>query len=213
MKFIVFIITLSFMLSCDRGSDFSMKFETNAKDGLYLSDSDMKAKFSAEEMKKVSALCEALSNKKTEAGKIMNFQTVRKDCEGKMIKDNIVVKIEDSGNHQYFSSEKMFPFYQDQTNTQGVIKDLCQQQTGQKVVSMSNHGGTVRYLFSFNKSCKSGRYCLEAGTVVKDYKNQKMKLVRKELFHIQETGVIVQRELVYLCKDEKTPFHYKATLK
>lgn len=213
MKFILLIITLSFIISCDRGSDFSMKFGANTKDGHYLSDADLQAKFTAEEMKKVNALCEALSNKKTEVGKVLSFQIVSKNCEGKMIKDKLAVKIEDNGSHQYFSSEKTFPFYQDQTNTQGVIKYLCQQQSGQKVVSMSNHGGTVRYLFSFNQTCDNGSYCLEAGTVVKDYKNQKMKLVRKELFNIDKSGVVAQRELVYLCKDQKTPFHYKATLK
>lgn len=214
-RVLVRVFVLLFILltvACNSESDFKLDFDAKNSDGYYLTTDDMNAKFTTEQNMAINNLCDALARKASREIKTLKFQTTRLECNGKEVNENVSVKNEHNGVHHYFEADKTFPFYQDQTIDEGVIKDLCNQRTGQKLIAMSNHGGSVRYLFNL-LSCEKDHFCLEAGTVVQDYRNKKFKLVRKELFEVNSSGDIINRELAYMCKDKKRVYRYTAQLK
>lgn len=208
---ILVLLLLLIFVACNSNDEFKLEFEAKNSDGHYLTPDEMNSQFTTEQNMEINNLCDALARKASRKIKSLNFETVRLECGGKKVNEKVAVKNEHNGVHHYFEADKSFPFYQDQTIDEGIIKDLCNQRTGQKLISMSNHGGTVRYLFNLH-SCEKKSFCLEAGTVVQDYRNKKFKLVRKELFEINSSGDIVSRELAYMCKDKKNVYQYKAEL-
>ena len=209
MKLITLML-LVLLFSCSQNHEFVIDFPSLSSKQDFLTQDQLDSKFETVQNMQINEICQALAKNKINTEKPINFATVSHECNGKSIEQKVSVKNQFNGTHHHYEADKAFPFYQQQTAEEGIIKDLCNMRTGEKLITMSKHGASIKYIFNLH-NCKKNHFCLEAGTVVKDYQSKKFRLIRKEYFEIDNKGTTTMRELAYKCKDNDSIYRYQAS--